>query len=373
MTTISQAIEKQDAGPGSLVARYKTDFQQVLPSHIPSQTFVRLAQGVLRKDEKLAAAATANPGSFLAALLECARLGHEPGTEAYALTWFRNNKTGVPEIVGIEQYQGEIERMYRAGGVLAVRCEIVRQNDTFRWSPTTMRLPLHEFDALADDTERGPLRGVYAYAEMVGGALSQPVVMGKGEVMKHKAVAKSEKFWTGPWEPSMWKKTAVHELEKWVPTSSEYRREQLRDAVAIQRSLDQPHQPVPAGTPIHSLRPADVPADVLDGEVVDDQPAGEQIDESSGHDRARDERRMFALLGELGMADKDGGRDDRLAIYSAIARRPIGSTKDLTDDEVELAVNHLDGIRRIGDEEDWAGEVGALIVDGTRTRTAGAP
>jgi recombination protein RecT len=268
MTTVSQAVERREQGPGALVAQYKTDFQQVLPAHIPPQTFVRLAQGVLRKDEKLAAAASANPASFLAALLECARLGHEPGTEAYALTWFRNNKTGVPEIVGIEQYQGEIERMYRAGAVLAVRCEIVRQNDTFRWSPTTMRLPFHEFDALADDDERGPLRGVYAYAEMVGGALSQPVVMGKGEVMKHKAVAKSEKFWTGPWEPSMWKKTAVHELEKWVPTSSEYRREQLRAAAEVAETgvLRLPPEPAHKDVLVRGTAP-DV--DAATGEIVD--------------------------------------------------------------------------------------------------------
>lgn len=277
--TVSQAVEKRENGPGELVARYKADFQQVLPAHIKPETFVRLSQGVLRKDPDLAAAAAGNPGSFLAALLECARLGHEPGTEAYALTWFRNNKTGVPEVVGIEQYQGEIERMYRAGAVTSVKCEVVRQNDVFQWSPTTMRLPLHEFDALADDDERGPLRGVYAYAEMVGGALSQPVVMGKGEVMKHKAVAKSRNFWDGPWEPSMWKKTAVHELEKWVPTSSEYRREQLR-AAAEMASNRLPDAAVRSGhRVVGTLKQVDsatgeiIDPDVIDGETIEDPEA----------------------------------------------------------------------------------------------------
>jgi len=350
--SISQAIEKREQGPGALVAQYKGDFQQVLPSHISPQTFVRLAQGVLRKDEKLAAAASANPASFLAALLECARLGHEPGTEAYALTWFRNNKTGVPEIVGIEQYQGEIERMYRAGAVLAVRCEIVRANDTFRWSPTTMRLPQHEFDALADDDERGPLRGVYAYAEMVGGALSQPVVMGRGEVMKHKAVAKSEKFWTGPWEPSMWKKTAVHELEKWVPTSAEYRREQLRAAAEVTslRTTAPPagHATVtPGRLDLHE-------AEVLDGEVVEDtDPA----------DPAKQQRRLFAILGKLGVGNDR--RADRLAIYTALTSRPITTTKDLTADETVLIADTLDGITRY-DPERQQEELGGLVVEGRK-------
>ena len=236
MTTTEQALATVDNSPGALVRKYRADFAEVLPTHIKPATWVRLAQGVLKKNPDLADAAQRNPGSFLAALLDCARLGHEPGTDSYALTHFMNRKTGVPEIVGIEQYQGEIERMYRAGAVLSVKCEVVRANDVFRWSPTTMRLPIHEFDALADTEDRGALRGVYAFAEMQGGALSQPVVMSKSEVMLHKAVAKTTKFWEGPWEPSMWKKTAIHELQKWVPTSSEYMKERIRAAAAVEES-----------------------------------------------------------------------------------------------------------------------------------------
>lgn len=269
------------SGTEALVGQYKADFAQVLPSHVKPDTFVRLAQGLLRRDEALRKAAELNPGSFFAAILECARLGHEPGTDQYALTHFRNNKTGIPEIVGIEQYQGEIERMYRAGAVLSVKCEVVRDNDDFEWAPTRMRLPRHEFDALADEETRGSLRGVYAFAELQGGALSQPVVMGKAEVMKHKAVARTTKFWDGPWEQSMWKKTAIHELEKFVPTSSEYRREVLRSAAAV------------AGAPaLQAVPPLHV--DTETGEVV----VAELIDEPDLH----------ANCASCGAAD--GGRHD---------------------------------------------------------------
>jgi len=241
--TVGQAVaQQQDGGVGALIAKHSGSYAQVLPSHIKAETFVRLAQGLLRRNPELAAAAAQNPASFGGALLECARLGHEPGTDQYALTHFMNHKTGVPEIVGIEQYQGEIERMYRAGAVTAVKVEVVRQRDVFDWKPTRMLTPLHEFDALAGEEERGSLKGVYAYAHMHGDAISQVVVMGKSEVMKHKAVAKTKKFWEGPWEPSMWKKTAIHELEKFVPTSAEYRREQLRAAVEADnlRRIDAP-------------------------------------------------------------------------------------------------------------------------------------
>lgn len=257
--TVGGALAEQDESVGALVARYEASFAQVLPAHVPVQTFVRLAQGLLRRNEDLGKAAKENPSSLLAALLECARLGHEPGTDQYALTHFKNNRTNKPEIVGIEQYQGEIERMYRAGAVVSVKCEVVRAKDDFAWAPTRMRTPHHEYDALASDADRGELRGVYAYAELSGGALSQVVVMGKAEVMKHRAVAKTKVFWDGEWQPSMWKKTAIHELEKWVPTSSEYLRDRMRASAEASRLTPSEQGPVDTET-----------GEIVDAELVDD-------------------------------------------------------------------------------------------------------
>jgi len=272
--TVSQAVARKETGPESLIAKYQSDFASVLPSHIEPAHWVRLAQGVLRRDEKLRDAAEKNPGSFLAALLECARLGHEPGTDQYALTHFRNSKTGVPEIVGIEQYQGEIERMYRAGAVTSVVAEVVRRNDLYAYNTSaramgfelmgSLGMDLDQAVAMAEasgvpihfkghfcggdkrhrrflsEDDRGPLVGVYAFARFAGGVISRVVEMGHGEVMKHKAVAKTTKFWDGPWEPSMWLKTAVHELEKWVPTSAEFRKEQLKALAEADRIRQTP-------------------------------------------------------------------------------------------------------------------------------------
>lgn len=212
---------------GDMIKEYETSYQEVLPAHIRPETFVRLAQGLLRRNSDLRAAALRNPGSLLAALLDCARLGHEPGTDQYALIPFEDKNTGV-EIVGVEQYQGEIERMYRAGAVVSVCADVVRQRDRWFFDRQTMTVPDHRPDDFADESERGPLVGVYAYARMHDGATSRVVVMGRTEVMKHKAAARgatsARSPWNGPFEHSMWLKTAVHELEKWVPTSAEFRR-----------------------------------------------------------------------------------------------------------------------------------------------------
>ncbi len=263
--SVTNAIAVQDRSVTNLVPQYRMEFADVLPAHIKPDTYVRLAVGVLRRDPDLRAVAEANPASFIHALRECARLGHEPGSDQYALTHFKNNKTGVPEIVGIEQYQGEIERMYRAGAALSVKCEVVRANDHFEWSPTEMRVPVHRYDALASEAERGGLRGVYAFAEMRGGALSQVVVMGRDEVMRHKAVARSTKFWEGPWERSMWKKTAIHELEKWVPTSSEYLREHARAVAEVQNEKPAPVNPAPLPTTANPET-----GEVIEAELVPD-------------------------------------------------------------------------------------------------------
>jgi recombination protein RecT len=185
-------------------------------------------------------------------------LGHEPGTDQFALVPFNDRKRGTVEIVGIEQYQGVIERMYRAGAVRSVKAEVVKSADPFAYEPDIMDRPRHKPDWFA---ERGELVGVYAYAVMGDGSTSRVVMMNRAEVMKHKAVARGATGDDSPWqswEDSMWLKTAVHELEKWVPTSSEYRRETLRAARDGATEPTQPAEPPRAGD------------EVVDAEIVDD-------------------------------------------------------------------------------------------------------
>lgn len=259
--TVTNAVAQRDNGAQALIAKYRTDFAQVSPTHLRPATFVRLSQGLLRRNAKLADAAERNPASFLAALLECARLGHEPGTDAYALVPFNDRKRSTVEVVGIEQYQGVIERMYRAGAIRAVKAEVVHADDPFAYEPDAMDRPRHKPDWFAED--RGALIGVYAYAVMLDGSTSRVVMMNRAEVMRHKAVARGGTGDDSPWqvwEEAMWRKTAVHELEKWVPTSAEFRREALRAA----RDVDDEHQAQADGAGT---------ADVVDADIVDDQPA----------------------------------------------------------------------------------------------------
>jgi recombination protein RecT len=263
--TVSDAVATRDASPSGLIRQYSNDFAAVLPSHIKADTWVRLAQGALKKGKRgdggrfeLEIAAANNPGVFLAALLDAARLGLEPGTEQYYLT--PRKVKGRLEILGIVGYQGHIELMYRAGAISSVVAEVVHAKDEFSFSPGRDDVPHHEIDWDAED--RGPLRLVYAFARMKDGATSKVVVLNRAAIDRIRVSSQASDSDFSPWrlhESSMWLKSAVRQLQKWVPTSAEYRREQMRAAAEYAKAAHN------AGAP------AQPPSQVYDGEVVDEQ------------------------------------------------------------------------------------------------------
>jgi len=254
--TVSSEVATRPTGPGALIKQYENDFATVLPTHIKPATWVRVAQGALKRGKRnpdgryeLEVAAQSNPGQFLAALLDAARLGLEPGTEQYYLT--PRKVKGQAEILGIVGYQGYIELMYRAGAVSSVTAEVVYAKDRFAYQPGRDEIPRHEIDWDAED--RGPLRLVYAYARMKDGAYSRVVVLNRSGIAKIRDSSAAAHSDSSPWntnEESMWLKSAVRQLRKWVPTSAEYIRERAQIAAEAASSV---HRQV-----------------VIDGEVVDE-------------------------------------------------------------------------------------------------------
>lgn len=276
--TASTAVATRDNSPSGLVKNFSSDFAMVLPSHIKPETWVRLAQGALKKGKRirldgggtateLEIAANNNPAVFLSSLLDAARLGLEPGTEQYYLT--PRKVKGQLEILGIVGYQGYIELMYRAGAISSVVAECVYANDTFTYQPGVHERPLHEIDW--DAAERGALRLVYAYAVMGDGATSKVVVLNRAAIQKIKASAQGANTDYSPWkthEAAMWLKSAVRQLAKWVPTSSEYMRERLRAAGSVASETTAAYASfaptVELGEDAYSNE------SVVDGEIVED-------------------------------------------------------------------------------------------------------
>lgn len=285
--------KRETAGGHAIVAQYAPDLKQVMPSHINRDQWIRLAQGALKKGKKVKApdgvmrteleiAAISNVGVFMSELINAARLGLEPGTEQFYLT--SRKVKGQPEILGIVGYQGYIELMYRAGAISSVVAECVYKNDSFEYTPGVDERPVHRIDWDSDD--RGDLRLVYAYAIMKDKATSKVVILNAAAINAIKKSANGTDSQYSPWNThpaAMWLKSAVRQLAKWVPTSAEYIREQLRaQRVAAAEGTGQ-FAPNLTGLPEIPLD-ADIERDdgqVLDGELVDDETAW-ALDAQSG-------------------------------------------------------------------------------------------
>lgn len=348
-TPTGHAVEKRQNGGEAMIEQYKGSFAMVLPSHVKPDMFIRLSQGLLRRDATLAAVANRNPGSFLSALLDCARLGLEPG-DTYHLVAFGN------EVTGIVDYKGEVELIYRAGEVHSIKAEVVHEHDEFVWDPGEMDRPIHKADWFAD---RGKMIGAYAYGVMRSGAISRVILMGEAEIMAHKAMSRGSDRATSPWNKwprSMWLKTVTHELKKWVPSSAEYREQVIRQELAGGEAAEQMGVTLPG----HNFDAPDLPEsnhddDIVDAEVID-FPAdanGEPTEPEPSVPAVPDDpmtdaqsKAVHALL----RSKLEATGPSRFPHLSRILGREITSTKEISKDEAGVVIEHLQDLGGGGDE-----------------------
>ena len=227
----------QDNSPGALVNRYRTSFTSLLPSHMREDggdVWIAGVEAILRTQPEIAQAAANDTGAFLAALVPAAQRGLMPGTPEYYLVPFAPRQGEKRIIQGIIGYQGLVELIYRAGAVSSVIVEVVKSGDEFSYHPGRDPYPQHDVNWFGG--KRGDLIGAYAYAVMKDGATSKVVVVGPDEIARSKAKSASASSKYSPWNTNpeaMWLKSAARQLAKWVPTSAEFRRQQLRDAQAV--------------------------------------------------------------------------------------------------------------------------------------------
>lgn len=118
-------------------------------------------------------------------------------------------------------YQGVLTLLYRAG-MKNVTAEIVHEHDEFDYQAGLSPTLIHRPNVFG---ERGKAIGVYAVATLSSGE-KQFKVLGEKDVMKFKEFSKSKGSEYSPWNPkndpelSMWKKTAIKQLAKFLPKNS---------------------------------------------------------------------------------------------------------------------------------------------------------
>lgn len=238
MSGLNAALDNQEKGVKGMLMEYKVEFANVLPSQIVSDRWVFLAREQLKKNRDLLTAAEANPSAYFRVLMECARLGHEPGDGRYHMIPIQNKKNNTWRIDGWEDYRGIISRILRSGKYKRVEAEVVYSGDRFAWNPGKMDLPDHEIDFMND---RGEPRLAYAYAVHNDGSYTKVAIATPDHIKKVRAEAYKPDDVNSPWmkwTDSMYVKCGVKILEKWVDTSAEDKSELHRQVEPAQPSFD---------------------------------------------------------------------------------------------------------------------------------------
>lgn len=219
--TVGAAVERVTAAH-AMIEHHSDQFAALLPAHVGERKFARWALTCLR-DPKLCQPVKTSTGreypavldtdagsmSVIAALMDCAALGLEPG-RTYHLAPYAGTVTGIVD------YKGEIQLITNANPRASVVAMTVHASDDFAMTGANIP-PRHDADWFGD---RGALIGGYSYVEQAPGQFSLVVRMSEAEFLKHRDKARSKNVWD-EWGDSMRLKTLIHQQRKWVPWSAE--------------------------------------------------------------------------------------------------------------------------------------------------------
>lgn len=216
--------------------KVKQQIALALPKHMTPDRLARVALTEIRKNPKLA---QCDQHSFMAAIMQCAQLGLEPGNalgHAYILPFDKRKKVnGRWEVVGTDAtliigYRGMLDLARRSGQILSIEARAVYDSDTFHVAFGLNPDLKHEPNW--DVADRGELRFVYAVAKLKDGG-TQFEVMSRPQV---EAVRDESQGWqsarryakdgavNSPWAShfeEMAKKTVLRRLFKYLPISIE--------------------------------------------------------------------------------------------------------------------------------------------------------
>lgn len=243
---LARQARNEEQSEGLTIAQYldrqKPAIMSALPRNVDVDRFTRIVLTAVRTTPRLL---TCNPMSLLAAVMQAAQLGLEPGNglnEAHLVPYGND----VSFQIG---YRGAVKLATNSDTIQNVYAEAVYDGEHFKaqlgTDPKIDHVPVFDdkrgtFDAMV---------AVYAVAKLANGAV-QFVVMGKDEIEKHrdrysKAASKKDSPWQDPLGAvEMAKKTAVLRLSKLLPLSAEVSRAFAADgAVRHELSSDMAMMP----------------------------------------------------------------------------------------------------------------------------------
>lgn len=305
----------------NLFEQQRPELAKLLPRGMDPDRLFRMA---LTECIKNPALLECTAESWALAIQTCAQQGLYPdsGLGYMYLVPRENRKKGVAEVSAMRGYQGDIRLARNSGEIADIYAEVVYAKDTYKVKKGLNRDIVHEpFDG---DGDPGPLRACYAVAKLTSGEVAF-VTLTKADVMRHRASAQGADSDYSPWkkhEAAMWKKTAIHELAKWLPKDTE-----RAEAVVRQITGDAPIDVTP-------LSGASVPAEPATGlEGLTAQltaEASEQPPKACAHPDILPssikpgESATCKACGEVLTAPREPGQDDEPAPKGKGAQKRIG-------------------------------------------------
>ena len=260
-------VREQVEETRAFVARYQDRVLDLLAQDQSAvKRFYQTFSICIAQEPKLA---TCSRSSLIGAMLEIAALKLEPGVlgEAWVIP-FRDRKRKTVEAQVVVGYKGMMKLARNSGRVGKIDSDVVYEKDLFDWRKGTRAyLDFRK----SDDVERGKRIAAFADSEIWVENAREPSrqfeVMLAREVLAIKNGAPSAKAATSPWktdEESMWRKTVLRRLCKFLPSDPESR---LARAVAIDELLDA-NRSQDLGSRATDL--PDIP--VIEGATHDDEP-----------------------------------------------------------------------------------------------------
>lgn len=359
---VRQAIDRQSAA-----------FQAVLPKGIDPDRFARLVLTAVKSTPDLMRAFSTAQGeaTVLLAAMQAAAIGLEPNTPTQECWLLPRRNKGVWEAQLSIGYRGLLKLARQSGQVKTIFAEAVHEKDHFVWS-RGLEEDQMEHRPYDGPDDPGPLTHTYAVVRFVGGGYNF-VVLNRRNVEARRAMSdswrneKSRPYspWT-KWEASMWRKSALRELSKYVDLSPQMATALVSDESMLRfdattGSIDAtfsaleiegpdedkyPEPEAPAGVDTDGVVTAGV---VPEAPVVGPEPEPTDADVTLPDDPMSDaqSKAVHALLRQR----FDGASGPaRFPILSAALGRDVTSTKQISKSEASLLIDSWQDTPEGGDQ-----------------------
>lgn len=199
----------------SLVKNLMRPIESLKPTHMTKE---RLARAMIQEFNRTPKLRQCTQQSLAMCFLQGTQLGLEFGVHCHAIP-FGSDATL------ITNYQGLTELAYRSDKVESINAGVIYKHDDFDYMQGTENYLRHKIPL---DRDRGELIGAWATGKIKGSNTPVITVLTKADILsvksRSKAAAKSDSPWNTKDEWKMWRKTAIKDLCKLLPKSSELQR-----------------------------------------------------------------------------------------------------------------------------------------------------